>query len=133
MNKFYGVTKINSRGQIVLPKTTRDDFKISSGDQLVVLEGILSHSKGAFLLMKADAWYKVPDDAPIKNSTNHEYVGMVKVAERGQIVIPKKLREKYNLNPKYQLLILSHEKTHSILIALLNEKKIGEWANKMMG
>lgn len=131
-NKFYGVVKVNSRGQIGIPKQTREDFKISSGDNLALLIGVLPHSKDAMMLVKAEEWYGLLDSAPLKNSKNHEFIGLVKVAERGQIVIPKKIRSQYKIGIGLQILVLSHEKTHSIILALLNQKTLGKWAANMI-
>jgi len=132
MNKFYGVVKLNSRSQIGIPKQAREDFNISSGDNLALLTGILPHSKDALMLMKAEQWFSLPEDAPINKSTNHEFAGLVKIAERGQIVIPKKVRSQLEITPGVQILILSHEKTHSIILAILNQDSIGKWAANLM-
>ena len=131
-NKFYGVAKFNARVQIVLPKEARDDFQFSPKESLAILAGILPHSKDAFLLMKADLWYNLSSAAPIKDPEKHQFGGLVTLAERGQIVIPKPLRDQYHIQEGMQAIILSHEKTHSVIIALLNKDRIGEWANKMI-
>ncbi len=132
MNKFYGVAKINSRGQIGIPKQAREDFEISSGDNLALLIGVLPHSKDALMLMKAEQWFNLSDDTPIKSNINHQFSGLVKIAERGQIVIPKKLRTQLGITSGLQILILSHEKTHSIILALLNQESIGNWAANLI-
>ena len=132
LNKFYGVVKVNSRGQIGIPKQTREDFEFSSGDNLALLVGVLPHSKDAMMLMKAEEWYGLPDSAPLKNSKNHEFIGLVKLAERGQIVIPKKIRSQYGIKIGLQILVLSHDKTHSVILALLNQDSLGKWAANMI-
>ncbi|MHA1721386.1 MAG: AbrB/MazE/SpoVT family DNA-binding domain-containing protein [Promethearchaeota archaeon] len=132
LNKFYGVVKINSRGQIGIPKQAREDFNFCSGDNLAILVGVLPHSKDAIMLIKADEWYGLPDSAPIKNLKNHKFVGLVKLAERGQIVIPKKLRSKHGIESGMQILVLSHDKTHSLILALLNPDSLGQWASNMI-
>lgn len=132
MNNFYGVVKVNSRGQIGIPKQAREDFELISGDNLALLVGVLPHSKDAIMLMKAEEWYGLSDSVPIKNSKNHEFIGLLKIAERGQIVIPKKVREKFSISPGLQILVLSHKKTHSIILALLNQDALGKWAENMM-
>ncbi|UYP46974.1 hypothetical protein NEF87_003259 [Candidatus Lokiarchaeum ossiferum] len=133
MNHFYGVAKVNSRGQIGIPKQAREDFALNSGDNLALLVGVLPHSKDAIMLMKAEEWYGVPESAPIKNSKNREFGGLVKLAERGQIVIPKKIREQIGITSGLQILVLSHEKTHSLVLALLNQDAVGKWAENMIG
>ncbi|MHA1846230.1 MAG: hypothetical protein ACTSXU_01155 [Promethearchaeota archaeon] len=127
-NKFYGVTKLNKRGQIVLPKDSREDLAIVPKESLVLLAGVLPHSKDAFLLIKAKEWYTLPDDAPIKDSRKHEFCGHVKVAERGQVVIPKAVRERYKIDAGTYMLVLSHETLHAIILAILNPEQIGSWA-----
>lgn len=131
-NKFYGVAKFNERGQIVLPKEAREDFHFFPKDSLAILAGVLPHSKDAFLLMKAELWYSLSTSAPIKDIQKHQFGGLVTVADRGQIVIPKTLRDQYHIQEGMQAIILSHEKTHSIIIALLNNDRIGEWANSLI-
>jgi len=132
MSKFYGVAKINSRGQIGIPKQAREDFDISSGDNLAILIGVLPHSKDALMLMKAEQWFNLSEDTPIKSSKNHQFSGLVKIAERGQVVIPKKLRTQLGIASGLQILILSHEKTNSIILALLNKDAIGKWAANLI-
>lgn len=132
MSKFYGIAKINTRGQIVIPKDARSDYFIDPGDNLVLLKGVLPHSKDAMLLMRAEEWYKIPEDAPIKDKNKHIYVDILKIAERGQIVIPKKLRDELAITDGTQILILSHEKTKSIILAILNSNRIGEWAENLV-
>ena len=132
MNHFYGVVKANSRGQIGIPKQAREDLGFSSGDNLAFLVGVLPHSTDAIMLMKAEDWYGVPESAPIKNSKNHKFGGLVKLAERGQIVIPKKVREQFGIISGLQILVLSHEKTHSLVLALLNQDALGKWAENMI-
>ncbi|MHA1612634.1 MAG: AbrB/MazE/SpoVT family DNA-binding domain-containing protein [Promethearchaeota archaeon] len=132
LNKFYGVSKLNSRSQIGIPKQAREDFHISSGDNLALLMGILPHSKDALMLMKAEQWFSLSEDAPIKNNANHEFSGLVKMAERGQIVIPKKVRTQLGITLGTQILILSHEKTQGIILAILNQDAIGKWAANLI-
>ena len=63
---FFGTTKINDRGQVVIPKKARELFGINNGDSLVVLgdeaEGIA--------LIKADIFEKRLND--IRNSIKQE-------------------------------------------------------------
>ena len=63
---IFGTTKINDRGQVVIPKKARELFGINNGDSLVVLgdeaEGIA--------LIKADIFEKRLND--IRNSIKQE-------------------------------------------------------------
>lgn len=132
MNKFYGISKFNNRGQIVIPIEARQDFNFLPSENLVLLKGILPHSKDAFLLIKSEIWYQLPADSKIKDTTKHEFVGIIKIAERGQVVIPKIIRDQLNIKAGMQVLILSHEKTSAIIIALLNEQRVGDWATNII-
>ena len=64
--QIFGTTKINDRGQVVIPKKARELFGINNGDSLVVLgdeaEGIA--------LIKADIFEKRLND--IRNSIKQE-------------------------------------------------------------
>lgn len=132
MTKFYGVTKVNTRGQIVISKEARKDFKIENGANVILLMGVLSHSKDAILLMKAEDWYGIPGTDPIKDPKKHKIGGNSKIAERGQVVIPKMVRNELNIVEGTQILLLSHEKTQSLILAVLNENTMGEWANNII-
>lgn len=50
-DKFVGISKVGEKGQIVIPKETRDMFDINPGDSIIVL---CDKEKGIALL-KADA------------------------------------------------------------------------------
>lgn len=50
---IFGTVRVGERGQIVLPKETRDLFKIKPGDRLVVL-GDESQEHPGIALMKED-------------------------------------------------------------------------------
>lgn len=51
------------------------------------------------------------NDEPETNSVENKYVfGIVKVGERGQVVIPKHAREVYKINPGDRLLAVGDEK-----------------------
>ncbi len=132
MTKFYGVTTVNNRGQIVVPKQARIDFEITQGEAIILLMGLLSHSKDAMLLMKAEDWYGIPESDPIKDQKKHKFGGSSKIAQRGQVVIPKMIRQELNIIEGTQILLLSHEKTQSLILAILNENTMGEWANNLI-
>ena len=60
---------------------------------------------------------------------NGKYIfGVVKVGERGQIVIPKEAREKYDIKPGDNLMVLGDDKG----IALLKTEVFQEIINKAM-
>ncbi len=58
-----------------------------------------------------------------------KFYGTVKVGERGQIVIPKKVREEYDINPGDRLLVYSD---HSQLIKIIKEQIIRDKAIKIL-
>ncbi len=47
---IFGVCKVNEKGQIVIPKEARDVFKISGGDNLIML----GDEKQGIALIKAE-------------------------------------------------------------------------------
>ena len=55
--------------------------------------------------------------------------GVVKVGERGQIVIPKEAREVFDISPGDSLVVLGDEKRG---IAIVKEEKIREFMNKVL-
>ena len=50
---IFGVVTIGDKGQIVIPKKARDVFRLSAGDQLLVL----GDEKQGIALVKTDALY----------------------------------------------------------------------------
>ena len=66
------------------------------------------------------------DTEPETNSVENKYVfGIVKVGERGQVVIPKHAREVYNIKPGDRLLAVGDEKG----MALANLKGLNPFQN----
>lgn len=74
----------------------------------------------------------------MKNHTNHKnqiimeaqngkfIFGVVKVGERGQIVIPKEAREQYNIKAGDSLMVLGDEKGMAVLKTEVFQDKIEE-------
>ena len=61
---------------------------------------------------------------------NGKYIfGVVKVGERGQIVIPKEAREQYNIKAGDSLMVLGDDKG----IAMLKTEVFQEFLNQAMG
>ncbi len=56
--------------------------------------------------------------------------GTVKVGERGQIVIPKKARDKYDIKPGDSLVLLGRDKKEMLVI--LKEKVMRDYALKIL-
>jgi AbrB family looped-hinge helix DNA binding protein len=66
----------------------------------------------------------------IMEAENGKYIfGVVKVGERGQIVIPKEAREQYNIQPGDNLMVLGDQKG----IAMLKTEVFQEILNQAMG
>ena len=57
-----------------------------------------------------------------------KYVGICKVGEKGQIVIPKEAREMFNINPGYSIVVLCDKKKG---IALVKSDIIEDLSNKI--
>ncbi len=63
----------------------------------------------------------------IMEAENGKYIfGVVKVGERGQIVIPKEAREVYGIKPGDSLLVLGDSKGMAILKTEIFQDKIDE-------
>ena len=60
---------------------------------------------------------------------NHLF-GKVKVGERGQIVIPKEARDKFNIKPGDSLVVFGKEKNEKLI--LLKEDLMREYALKIL-
>ncbi len=58
------------------------------------------------------------------------FFGTVTVGERGQIVIPKKVRDKYDIKPRDSLVIFGRDKKEMIVI--LKEKVMRDYALKIL-
>lgn len=67
--------------------------------------------------------YSFEDDEMTDNKTSEgKYVfGLVKVGERGQIVIPKKAREIFNIKTGNRLIVLGDTKQGGIALAKFND------------
>ena len=63
---FFGTTKINDRGQVVIPKKARELFGINNGDSLVVLgdeaEGIALIKADIFEKRLNDTWNSIKQE-----------------------------------------------------------------------
>ena len=62
--------------------------------------------------------YSFEEEKLIENETDGKFVfGIVKVGERGQVVIPKHAREVYKINPGDKLVVLGDTKQGGIALA----------------
>lgn len=66
------------------------------------------------------------DEAKQLGPQGKHFFGVVKVGERGQIVIPKEAREMYQIRPGDKLIVLGEDSTKGI--ALLNSDRFLEFA-----
>ncbi len=90
-------------------------FFICSKISMKSMKSITNYTKGDFM----------------SNSKGKHIFGTVTVGEKGQIVIPKKAREIFEIAPGDQLLILGDEKKGGI--ALVKCECLDEIAEKVMG
>lgn len=59
-----------------------------------------------------------------------KYIGISKVGEKGQIVIPKEVRDMFDIKPGDSLIVLSDKKKG---IALLKSEVIEDATNNILG
>jgi len=64
------------------------------------------------------------------NFKDNVFFGTVKVGERGQIVIPKKVRDKYDIKPGDSLIVFGRENKEMIMI--LKEDVMRNYALKIL-
>ena len=57
-----------------------------------------------------------------------KYIGVAKVGEKGQIVIPKEVREMFNINPGDSVVLLCDKEKG---IALVKAEAIQDYADKV--
>ena len=60
----------------------------------------------------------------------YKYIGISKVVEKGQIVIPKEVRDMFDIKPGDSLIVLSDKKKG---IALLKSEVIEDVTNNILG
>ena len=60
----------------------------------------------------------------------NKYVGICKVGEKGQIVIPKEIRNMFNINPGDSIIVLADRERG---IALLKADEIENLTDKVLG
>ncbi len=92
--------------------------------------------KNAFVITKCHTFAaKYENSYQLQNSiimeaSNGKYIfGVVKVGERGQIVIPKEAREQYNIKPGDSLMVLGDQRG----IAMLKTEVFQDIINQAMG
>jgi AbrB family looped-hinge helix DNA binding protein len=92
---FFGSVKIGERGQIVIPKTAREVFKINNKDDVYIFGDI---EKGLGITTKL-----IFNETTLKK--HEQSYGTAKVSERGQIVIPQEARELLKLESGNLILV----------------------------
>jgi len=65
-----------------------------------------------------------------KNEKDKCLWGTVKVGERGQIVIPKEVRDKFDIKPGDSLMIIAHEKKN--MIKIVKSEVMRDYALKIL-
>ncbi len=66
----------------------------------------------------------------MNNIKDRSFFGSVKVGERGQIVIPKKVRDKYKINPGDSLVIFGQDDKE--VITIIKEDMMRDFALKIL-
>lgn len=64
------------------------------------------------------------------NYEENHFFGSVKVGERGQVVIPKKARDKFNIKPGDRLVVFGKDKKQMLMI--FKENVIRDYALKIL-
>lgn len=64
------------------------------------------------------------------NYKDKHFFGTVKVGERGQIVIPKEARDKFNIKPGDSMVVFGMDKNEKLVI--LKENVIRDYALKIL-
>ena len=66
----------------------------------------------------------------MKNYKDNHFFGSVKVGERGQIVIPKEARDRFDIKPGDSLIVFGRDKNQKIII--LKENVMRDYALKIL-
>lgn len=75
-----------------------------------------------------------PCCSEIKESSCCKVEGLISVDERGQMVLPKELRQKANIKPQDKLAVVSWEKDGKVCcISLINVKELTELITTNIG
>lgn len=92
--EVHATVVVGEKGQVVVPKAIRDQLKIAAGDALlVVVKGNLGIG-----LMKEGALATLPK-FPESASKEVKFHSSVTVGDRGQVVIPKPVRDAIGIVP----------------------------------
>jgi len=112
------ITKLSSKGQVVIPKKIRDALKIKDKQRFLVFW------KANLIVLEE---LKIPDFKDINDlldETPEKEVDfqseISKISSRGQIVLPKKTRLELNLNSGSKLMIFT--KDNKIFLKKLSVK-----------
>ena len=115
---FFGSVKVGERGQIVIPHRAREIFNINSKNDVQIFGDL---DKGLGIAINLDI-----DEEALK--LNEQYFGTSIVGERGQIVIPQKARELFNLTTGDLLLVFGDKKKG---LGIVKSSKLKNFAIKL--
>ncbi len=74
--------------------------------------------------------YKLMEGIVMGNYKDHHFFGSVKVGERGQIVIPKEARDRFDIKPGDSLVVFGRDKNQKLII--LKENVMRDYALKIL-
>ncbi|MGQ4874648.1 MAG: AbrB/MazE/SpoVT family DNA-binding domain-containing protein [Promethearchaeia archaeon] len=115
---FFGSVKVGNRGQIVIPLNARNLFGIKPKDNIYIF-GDPNRGLGLTSKIKIDEKYL---------KKHKQYLGVAKVGERGQIVIPQNARELFNIKPGDYLLVFGDIKKG---LGIIRANKLKNFAIKL--
>lgn len=102
---------VKENGQIAIPKSIRALIAAETGD----LMWIFADVKKGVALQKTKLFGRLVKNMALQFPKG-KAIGTVKVGEKGQIVIPKNIRELFNIQPGDVLLMLADKKKGIALV-----------------
>ncbi len=134
---IFGIVGISQVGQIIIPKEARDAFNLQYGEHIIVGTH-RKHKKQELIIIKEEQFYKccINNDkfnGFRKFEQNLKRFGVVKAGKKGQVVIPKKARDEFNITSKTKFFMIGFRAPNKMYhIILLRPKLVKEFAMKLM-
>jgi AbrB family looped-hinge helix DNA binding protein len=85
-----------------------------------------------FIYVKYDKYnlYEIMGEISMGSYKDNHFFGKVKVGERGQIVIPKEARDKFDIKPGDNLIVFGQDRNEKLII--LKEDVMRNYALKIL-